>query len=138
MAGQFNWLFFGHGAAVLRGSNANGGRQNQLFFSAKKAWTSAGNPLNSFPAMKSETTTTVLIFVLGVFAALDVLFAVRTVAGQRELRSLQIQFSQSQTGLMQLQELQSLVKDTKDYASSKPSPELKSILDGIQAKPATR
>ena len=88
--------------------------------------------------MKCETTNTVLIFVLGVFAALDVLFAVRTVAGQRELRSLQIQANQSQAGLIQLQELQSLVKDTKDYASSKPSPELKNILDGIQVKPATR
>ena len=88
--------------------------------------------------MKSETTNTVLIFVLGAFVALDVLLAVRAVAGQRELRSLQIRFNQSQTGLIQLQELQSLVKDTKDYASSKPSPELSRILDGIQAKPATR
>lgn len=86
--------------------------------------------------MKSETTNTVLIFVLGVFVALDVLFAVRTVAGQRELRSMQIQANQSQAGLIQLQELQALVKDTRDYANSKPSPELKSILDGIQANPA--
>ena len=88
--------------------------------------------------MKCETTNTVLIFVLGVFAALDVLFAMRTVAGQHELRSLQIQATQSQSGLIQLQQLQSLVKDTSDYASSKPSPELTRILNGIQAKPATR
>jgi hypothetical protein len=107
-------------------------------FQCKKAWTSAGNPLNSLPVMKRETTNTVLIFVLGVFAALDVLFTVRAVAGQREFRALQIQANQSQTGLIQLQQLQSLVKDTRDYASSKPSPELKSILDGLQTKPATR
>ena len=88
--------------------------------------------------MKSETTNTVLIFVLGVFAALDVLFAVRTVAGQRELRSLQIQATQSQTGLIQLQELSALVGDTRDYASKHPSPELTRILDGVQAKPVTR
>jgi hypothetical protein len=109
------------------------------YFSAqKKAWTSGAIPLNSLPAMKCETTNTALIFVLGVFTALDVLFAMRTVAGQHELRSLQIQATQSQAGLIQLQELQSLVKDTRDYANSKPSPELTRILDGIQAKPATR
>lgn len=87
--------------------------------------------------MKSETTNTVLIFVLGVFAALDVLFAVRTVAGQRELRSLQIQATQSQTGLIQLQELSALVNDTRDYATKHPSPELTRIVDGVQAKPVT-
>lgn len=88
--------------------------------------------------MKSETTNTVLIFVFGVFAALDVLFAVRTVVGQQELRSLQIQATQSQTGLIQLQELSTLVGETRDYASKHPSPELNNILNLLQPKPATR
>ena len=84
------------------------------YFSAKKAWTSAGNPLNSLPAMKSETTNTVLIFVLGVFAALDVLFAVRTVAGRANCARCKSRRNQTQTGLMQLQQLKPLVADTKD------------------------
>ena len=88
--------------------------------------------------MKSETTNTILIFVLGVFVALDVLFAVRTVTGQRELRSLNIGATQAQNSLIQLQQLSALVGETRDYASKHPSPELNNILNLLQPKPVTR
>lgn len=87
--------------------------------------------------MKSDTTNTILVFVLGCFVVLDVLFAVRAVAGQREFRSLQLQAGQSQTGLIQLQQLQSLVRDVQEYDKLHPNPELGRILAGVQAKPAT-
>ncbi len=98
-----------------------------------------GGQSATLPApMKSETTNTILIFVLGCFVVLDVLFAVRAVAGQREFRSLQLGASQSQLGLIQLQQLQALVRDVQEYNTLHPSPELNRILSGIQAKPATR
>jgi hypothetical protein len=86
--------------------------------------------------MKSETTNAILIFAVGFFVVLDVLFAVRAVSGQREFRSLQLRAGQSQTGLIQLQQLQALVNDTKEYNRLHPSAELTRILEGVQAKPA--
>ena len=88
--------------------------------------------------MKSEMTNTVLVFALGVFAALDVLFAVRAVVGQRELRALQTQANQAQVGMVQLQQLRALVVDVQEYSKRTPSPELNRILSELEAKPATR
>jgi len=88
--------------------------------------------------MKCETMNSVLTFVLGAFVVLGVIFAMRAVSGQREFRQLQFQASQSQAGLVQLQQLQTLLNDVKEYDRQHPSPELKRILDGIQPKPATR
>lgn len=105
-------------------------------FSRKKTWTSPVNPLHCADFMKSETTNTMLVFVLGFFVVLDVLFAVRAVTGQREFRSLQLQASQSQTGLIQIQQLQGLVRDVQEYDKLHPSPELNRILTGLKAKPA--
>jgi hypothetical protein len=88
--------------------------------------------------MKSEIANAILIFALGFLVALDVLFAVRAVSGQRDFRALQFQASQSQAGLIQLQQLMALVNDTRKYAELHPNPELTRISDGIQPKPATR
>jgi hypothetical protein len=87
--------------------------------------------------MKCETMNSVLTFVLGAFVVLGVIFAVRAVSGQREFRQLQFQASQSQAGLVQLQQLQALVNDAREYNKLHPSPELTRLFDGIQPKPAT-
>ena len=88
--------------------------------------------------MKSETMSSVLTFVLGAFIVLGVLFAVRAVSGQREFRALQFGAAQSQAGLNQLIQLNSLVNDTREYGKAHPSPEITRMLDALQAKPATR
>jgi hypothetical protein len=105
---------------------------------AKKAWTSAANPINFEHLMKCDTMNSVLTFVLGAFVVLGVIFALRAISGQRDFRMLQYQASQSQAGLIQLQQLQALVNDIKEYDKLHPSPELTHILDGLQTKPATR
>jgi hypothetical protein len=88
--------------------------------------------------MKCDAMNSVLTFVLGAFVVLGVIFALRAISGQRDFRALQFQASQSQAGLIQLQQLQALVNDIKEYDKLHPSPELTRILDGLQSKPATR
>jgi len=88
--------------------------------------------------MKCETMNSVLTFVLGTFVVLGVLFAVRAISGQRDFRALQFGAAQSQTGLNQLMQLNSLVNDTREYGKLHPSPEITRMLDALQAKPATR
>ena len=88
--------------------------------------------------MKCETMNSVLTFVLGAFVVLGVIFAVRAVSGQREFRALQFDAAQAQSGLIQLQQLQSLVNDTREYGRLHPSPDITRMLDALQAKPATR
>lgn len=89
--------------------------------------------------MKCETTNTVLIFALGVFAVFDVIFALQAVFHSRDLRSLQIQASQSQQGLMQIQQfVRPLAADAMAYNQKNPNPELTRILQATQAKPAAQ
>ena len=88
--------------------------------------------------MKSETMNSVLTFVLGVFIVLGVLFAVRAISGQREFRELQFNAAQSQAGLNQLNQIYSLVYDTREYGKLHPSPDITRMLDALQSKPATR
>lgn len=88
------------------------------------------------PSMKSDSTNTILIFLLGVFAVLDVLFAVRTVVGERDLRGLQSQAQQAQMGLMQIQQLKPVLNDTIAFNQKYPSAELTKVLSQVQ-KPAT-
>lgn len=91
--------------------------------------------------MKSDSTNTILIFALGIFAVLDVLFAVRTVVGSRELRTLQIQAQQAQMGMMQIQQLRPVLTDTIAYNQKNPNAELTKILNQAQppqSKPAAR
>jgi hypothetical protein len=85
--------------------------------------------------MKSDSTNTILIFALGIFAVLDVLFAVRTVVGSRELRTLQIQAQQSQMGLMSIKQLGPVLADVKDYNSKHPNAELTQILKQANPNP---
>jgi len=113
-------------------------QRRHLRTAQKTLWTSPANPL-TFPAinMKSDSTNTILIFALGVFAALDVLFAVRTVVSSRQLRTLQIQSQQAQMGMMQIQQLKPVLTDVMAYNQKNSNPELTKILNQAQSKPAT-
>jgi hypothetical protein len=89
--------------------------------------------------MKCDRTTTILTFVLGMLILLDVLFALRAINYNRELRSLQIQAIQDQAALGQLQQFESVVRDTMAYNQKNPNPELTRILQILQGtKPATK
>ena len=88
--------------------------------------------------MKCDTTNTILVFAVGFCVVLDVLFAVRAVNGQREFRSLTYQAQQSQAGLMQLQQLEALINDTRAYNQQHPNADLTRVLNAFQTRPATR
>jgi hypothetical protein len=88
--------------------------------------------------MKCETLNTMLVFAVGFCVVLDVLFAVRAVNGQRAFRTLSSQFTQSQTGLIQLRQLEALASETRAYNQQHPNAELTRALAELQTKSATR
>jgi hypothetical protein len=83
--------------------------------------------------MKCGMTNTVLTFVLGVLAVAGVIFALQTIFLTRELRTLTMQATFSNTSLAQAQ---SLAADVGAYNQKNPSPELTKLLQSIQTKPA--
>jgi len=85
--------------------------------------------------MKNDNITTALNLVLAVLAILGVFFALRTIFLTRELRSLQIQATQANAYMMQVE---SLANDAYAYSQKNPNPEIQRILQPPQAKPATR
>jgi len=86
--------------------------------------------------MKCETTNTILTFALGVLILLNVLFAVRTINGTREFRSLEMQAARDQAFLLQIQQIQAIGIDAKAYNDKNPNPELTRILQAAaQPKP---
>jgi hypothetical protein len=86
--------------------------------------------------MKCETTNGILTFLLGVLILLDVLFALRTINSTREFRSLEIQASQAQAALLQIQQVEAIGNDAMAYNQKNPSPELTRILQEAQVKSA--
>lgn len=86
--------------------------------------------------MKSETMNSVLTFVLGVLVVLNVIFALQTIFRTREFRSLQFTAVQDQAKLAQIQQIESIARDTMAYNQKHPSPELTRILQAVQGKPA--
>jgi len=83
--------------------------------------------------MKSETTNTVLTFVLGLLAIAGVIFALQTIFLTREFRSLTVQATVANTSLMQVQ---ALANDVAAYNQKSPSPELTKLLNAAQTAPA--
>jgi hypothetical protein len=83
--------------------------------------------------MKSDTTTTVLNFILAVLVILGVVFALLTITRTREFRQLNINASLSKSALMTAQ---GLANDTAAFNVAAKSPELTRILQSIQPKPA--
>jgi negative regulator of sigma E activity len=87
--------------------------------------------------MKCDIVHTILVFAVGVCVMLDVIFTVRAVNGQREMRQLQIQATMAQAALMRVQQFEGLVNDTRAYNQLHPSPDLARILGPLQPRPAT-
>ncbi len=87
--------------------------------------------------MKCDIVHTILVFAVGVCVMLDVIFTVRAVNGQREMRQLQILASNAQAGLMHVQQFKELVNDTRAYNQLHPSPDLARSLGPFQPRPAT-
>jgi hypothetical protein len=88
--------------------------------------------------MKCETTNGILTFMLGVLILLDVWFAMRTINETRAFRSLEIQATQAQAALVQIQQVESIGNDAVAYNQKNPSPELTRILQAAQVKSAAK
>jgi hypothetical protein len=83
--------------------------------------------------MKPDLTSSILTFVLGVFAVAGVVFALQTIFLMRDFRSLSVQAAIANNGLAQAQ---ALANDVGVYNQKSPSPELTKILQAVRAKPA--
>lgn len=85
--------------------------------------------------MKSDTTTTVLNFVLAVMVILGVVFALLAMSRTRELRQLTLNATIANNNI---QRAQLLANDTAAYNVAAKSPELTRILQSVQPKTAAR
>ena len=83
--------------------------------------------------MKSETTNTVLTFVLAVLVLAGVLFALQTIFRTREFRTLQAQTIACQSNMNRLN---LLLNEAVIYG--KTHPDINRVLQPFEAKPATR
>ena len=85
--------------------------------------------------MKSDTTTTILNFVLAVLVILGVVFALLTITRMREFRQLTGNATVANTALMRAQ---ALANDAAAYNATAKNPDLARILQSIQPKPAAK
>jgi hypothetical protein len=84
--------------------------------------------------MKSDTTTTVLNYILAVMVILGVVFALLGMTRQRELRALTTNATTANAMLMRAQ---GLANDAAAFNISAKNPELARILQAVQPKTAT-
>jgi hypothetical protein len=85
--------------------------------------------------MKSDTLTTVLNFVLVLFAVGGVIFAILTFTRTRELRTLTPQVNQAQ---MIMRQMNGLIGDLVEYNKTAKSPELTGLLQPFLQPPASK
>jgi hypothetical protein len=85
--------------------------------------------------MKSDTTTTVLNFMLAALVILGVVFALLSIMRTREFRQLTASATFANSTLMRAQ---GLANDAAAYNISAKSPELTRILLSVQPKTATK
>jgi hypothetical protein len=85
--------------------------------------------------MKSDTTTTVLNFILAVLVILGVVFALLSMTRAREFKILSTNATLANNALMRAQ---GLANDTAAYNASAKSPELARLLQSIQPKTAAK
>lgn len=85
--------------------------------------------------MKSEMLNGILTAVFGILVVAGVILALQVVNITRDMRSLQ---SLAQRDASLLAQTQSLYNDAATYNQKVKSPELASILQSLQSKPATR
>jgi hypothetical protein len=83
--------------------------------------------------MKSDTTTTLLNFILAVLVILGVVFALWNITWQHEYRALTINANIANARIMRVQRL---ANDTAVFNISAKNPELTRILQSIEPKAA--
>lgn len=83
--------------------------------------------------MKSDTTTTVLNFILAMLVILGVVFASLSIVRTRDLRQLQIRAQVAQINFMRAQ---ALFNDVAAYNATAHSPELGQILQSLRVPQA--
>jgi len=81
--------------------------------------------------MKSDTTTTVLNFILAVLVLLGVVFALLSMTRAREFKMLNTNATIANNALMRAQ---GLANDANAYNASAKSPEMTRILQSVQPK----
>ena len=81
--------------------------------------------------MKSETTNTVLTWVLAVLVLAGVYFDLRAIFGQRQIRTLQSQIIVRQTDINRLS---LLLGEAAQYG--KTHPDINPVIEPFEAKPA--
>ena len=85
--------------------------------------------------MKNDTLNGILTFVLGVLVVLGVVFALRVVNVTHEMRQLSTAATQANASVMRAQ---GLLNETVAYNKKYPDPQLNTILQSLQTKPANR
>ncbi len=85
--------------------------------------------------MKSDTTTTVLNFILAALVILGVVFALLSIMRTREFRQLTANATVANNTMMRAQ---GLANDAAAYNVSAKSPELTRILQSVQPKTAAK
>ena len=85
--------------------------------------------------MKSDTTTTVLNFVLAALVMLGVVFALLAMYRTHELRNLTMNATLANNALMRAQ---GMANDTAAFNATAKSPELTRILQAVQPKTPAR
>ncbi len=85
--------------------------------------------------MKSDTTTTVLNFILAALVILGVVFALLSITRTREFRMLTTNATLANSALMRAQ---GLANDAAAYNIAAKNPELTRILATVQPKNATK
>jgi multisubunit Na+/H+ antiporter MnhB subunit len=85
--------------------------------------------------MKSDTTTTVLNFVLAVLVILGVVFALLAMTRTRHFRALSPYAIQANSKIMMCR---SLVNDVEAYNKQAKSPEITKMLQSLQPKTAAQ
>jgi hypothetical protein len=83
--------------------------------------------------MKTDTTTTVMNFILAVLVILGVVFALMSMTRQREFRSLTTNAALANAALMRAQ---GLATDAAAYNMTVKSPEMARILQSVQPQSA--
>jgi hypothetical protein len=85
--------------------------------------------------MKSNEVNWILTALLGIFAILSIIFALRAVFLTREFRTLSVQATAANNSLLQVQQL---ARDVAAYNQKSPNPGLTRLLQSVEAKPAAQ
>jgi hypothetical protein len=83
--------------------------------------------------MRSNGANWILTALLGIFAILSVVFALRTVFLTREFRALSVQATFANNSLLQVQQL---ARDVAAYNQKSPNPGLTRLLQSVETRPA--